>query len=108
MTKTFGQRWLAIAVLGMALVFPLSARACPSCQAALDQPADQTSDDPMREAKAYAASIYLMAGMPYLLLASVGFLFYRSVKKAQKASASASAPVPNPITVPPVAGTLPT
>jgi hypothetical protein len=62
----------------------------------------------MREAKAYAASIYLMAGMPYLLLAVLGMLFYRSVKKAKKAQAQASAASPNPAAASSVAGTLPT
>lgn len=51
----------------------------------------------MREAKAYAASIYLMAGMPYLILTVLGLLFYRSVKKAQKAQAQASVSGPEPV-----------
>ena len=62
----------------------------------------------MREAKAYAASIYLMAGMPYLLLAVLGTLFYRSVKKAQKAQAKASAAGPGPMAASSAAGPLPT
>ena len=89
MTK-FWQVWLMIGVLGGALALPARVRACPSCQAALDQPVDASGEDPMREAKAYAASIYLMAGMPYVLLGTLGILFYRSVKKAQKAQAQAS------------------
>jgi hypothetical protein len=32
----------------------------------------------MAEPRAYNQSIYLMAGMPYLLLGSVGFLVYRA------------------------------
>jgi hypothetical protein len=43
----------------------------------------------MREAKAYAASIYLMAGMPYLILVIGGLACYRSVKKAQKKAEAA-------------------
>jgi hypothetical protein len=108
MSKSFWQRWLTIGVLGAVLAFPGSAVACPSCQASLDQSVDKTSgEDPMREAKAYALSIYLMAGMPYLLLASLGFLFYRSVKKSQKAPVPANAVASDPV-VPPTAGTLPT
>lgn len=61
----------------------------------------------MREAKAYAASIYLMAGMPYLILASLGILFYRSVKKAQKAQAQANARASDPAS-PTMPGPLPT
>jgi hypothetical protein len=53
----------------------------------------------MQEAKAYAASIYLMAGMPYALLGSFGLAFYVSVKKAQRKARQ----VPNtpPETAPP-------
>jgi hypothetical protein len=41
-------------------------------------------DDPLQEAKAYGNSIYLMVGMPYVLLGGVGFLIYRGYKhKAQ-------------------------
>jgi hypothetical protein len=41
-------------------------------------------DDPLREARAYNRSIYLMVAMPYLLLGTVGFLIYRGIKAAQK------------------------
>jgi hypothetical protein len=37
--------------------------------------------DPLQEARAYNRSIYLMAGMPYLLLGIVGFKVYRELKK---------------------------
>jgi LPXTG-motif cell wall-anchored protein len=37
-------------------------------------------DDPLQEAKAYGNSIYLMAGMPYLLLGGVSVLVYRRFK----------------------------
>ncbi len=37
-------------------------------------------DDPLREAKAYATSIYLMAGMPYLLLGGFGLWAYRATR----------------------------
>jgi hypothetical protein len=43
-------------------------------------------DDPLREARAYNQSIYLMAAMPYLLLGTVGFMIYRGVKAAQRAN----------------------
>ena len=39
------------------------------------------ADDPLQEARAYNNSIYLMVGMPYLLLGTVGFLIYRGHKK---------------------------
>lgn len=41
-------------------------------------------DDPLREARAYNRSIYVMVAMPYLLLGTVGFLIYRGIKSAQK------------------------
>jgi hypothetical protein len=35
----------------------------------------------MREPRAYNQSIYLMVGMPYLLVGCVGFLIYRARSK---------------------------
>jgi hypothetical protein len=35
------------------------------------------TEDPVRLGRAYNNSIYLMAGMPYLCLGTVGFLIYR-------------------------------
>jgi hypothetical protein len=35
--------------------------------------------DPLREARAYNQSIYIMVAMPYLLLGTVGLLIYRAV-----------------------------
>jgi hypothetical protein len=48
--------------------------------------------DPMREASAYNNSIYLMVGMPYLLLGAFGFYVYRGLKKNQAARAAADGP----------------
>jgi hypothetical protein len=45
-------------------------------------------DDPLREAKAYNASIYLMVTMPYALLGGLGFLIYRSTKGQKSGKAS--------------------
>jgi hypothetical protein len=45
-------------------------------------------DDPLREAKAYNASIYLMLTMPYALLGGLGFLIYRSTKGQKSGKAS--------------------
>lgn len=47
-------------------------------------------DDPFREAKAYNLSIYLMVGMPYLLLGTGCFLIYRYWKKGQLALEAAA------------------
>ena len=40
--------------------------------------------DPLREARAYNESIYLLVAMPYLLLGTVGFMIYRGFKATQK------------------------
>jgi hypothetical protein len=37
-------------------------------------------EDPAALARAYNHSIYLMVGMPYLLLGGVGFLIYRAAR----------------------------
>ena len=42
-------------------------------------------DDPQREGRAYNQSIYLMVGMPYLLLGIFGLLIYRGYRKGQAA-----------------------
>ena len=39
--------------------------------------------DQTREAAAYNSSIYLMAGMPFLLVAGFGFGVYRSLNKRE-------------------------
>jgi hypothetical protein len=41
-------------------------------------------DDPLREARAYNQSIYVMVAMPYLLFGTIGFLVYRGIRAAQK------------------------
>jgi hypothetical protein len=38
-------------------------------------------EDQLREASAYNMSIYVMAGMPYLLLVGVGLFVYRGLKR---------------------------
>jgi hypothetical protein len=48
-------------------------------------------DDPLREARAYNQSIYFMVSMPYLLLATVGFLLWRSYRAGQRQAALAQA-----------------
>ncbi len=44
----------------------------------------QEEDDPLREAKAYNSSIYLMLAVPYLLLGGFGWFVYRGLKSTQK------------------------
>ena len=44
----------------------------------------------MRESMAYNYSIYLMAGMPYLLLGAFGFLVYRGLRQSAPVEHQAS------------------
>ena len=46
----------------------------------------QEEDDPLREAKAYNSSIYLMLAVPYLLLGGFGWFVYRGLKSTQKSN----------------------
>jgi hypothetical protein len=44
----------------------------------------EDDDDPLREARAYNHSIYLMVGMPYLLVSGMGFYLYRGLKQSAR------------------------
>jgi hypothetical protein len=41
-------------------------------------------DDPLKEARAYNQSIYLMVAMPYLLLGAIAFKVYRGYKTQEQ------------------------
>jgi len=47
-------------------------------------------DDPLQEARAYNQSIYLMVAMPYLLLGTVGFMIFRTIKRQNAAAGYAA------------------
>ena len=68
--------------LALTLLFGLhsSLAACPLCKDAISSPGTE-GEEINNAPTAYNASIYLMAGMPYLLLGSVGFLIYRGCQK---------------------------
>jgi hypothetical protein len=51
-------------------------------------------EDQYREARAYNHSIYLMVGMPYLLLGVLGFKVYRGFKQKALAESRAATQVP--------------
>jgi hypothetical protein len=60
------------------------------------------ANDMKREAEAYNNSIYLMVGMPYLLLAGVGCLVYRGLRrKARMEQMAARPPDEQPPAAPP-------
>ena len=48
------------------------------------------ASDQQREAEAYNYSIYLMVGMPYLLVAAVGFFVYRGLRRKAQAERAAA------------------
>jgi len=54
------------------------------------------SSDPFQEARAYNHAIYLMVGMPYLLLGTVGFLIYRAFKQKEATDLAAEVQKPCP------------
>jgi hypothetical protein len=77
--------------LVMAAVLAGPAAACPLCKEAVQSPGDNTSlseeeQQAVKEARAWNNSIYLFVGMPYLLVGGVGFMVYRSFKKARQAA----------------------
>jgi hypothetical protein len=94
--------WLAIALL-LAAAAPRVARACPLCADAATASSGADEEDATREARAYNNSIYLMAGMPYLMLGGVGFWVYRGIRRHNaltpppaEAVPTADQPAPNP------------
>jgi hypothetical protein len=73
--------WLYGLILAVTLLLaPTAARACPACADAVPASSGAEEDDQAREARAYNQSIYLMVGMPYLLVGGLGFMVYRSLR----------------------------
>ena len=56
----------------------------------MPQASGAEATDQSREASAYNLTIYLMAGMPFLLLAGFGFGVYRSLNRKAVADALAA------------------
>jgi hypothetical protein len=83
------KRWSLFLSILTLLAFWVSAEpagACPLCKEAIDNASkDDPQDDPFREARAWNQSIYLMVGMPYFLLGSLGLLIYREYRKKVRA-----------------------
>jgi hypothetical protein len=87
--------WLLVALL-LTLAIPRAVRACPLCAEAATAGSGADEDDALREAHAYNDSIYLMAGMPYLMLGGVGFWVYRSIRRHNAITLPSEAPAPSP------------
>ena len=54
-----------------------SANACPNCRDATKATPGASSESQFREARAFNRSIYVMAGMPFVLLGGFSLAFYR-------------------------------
>ena len=71
-------------VFATILVIAPRASACPNCQDAIVSGSGKDDDDPLREARAYNRSIYLMVAVPYCTLGTLGLLVYRGYRTALK------------------------
>jgi hypothetical protein len=69
-----------LVVVCLFFALPRSLPACPSCSEAAPLSDGEESDE-QRLGRAYNHSIYLMVGMPYLLLGTVGWLVYRGLRQ---------------------------
>jgi hypothetical protein len=72
------------ALLATLLLLPRTASACPMCAEAVPDTSAAEAKDAERESTGYNQSIYLMAGMPYLLLGGMGLLIYRGYRRQAK------------------------
>jgi hypothetical protein len=80
--RNIAKRWSRSAAIVVALVAVLciaaTATACPNCRDALaDNPRGQSL------AKGFYFSILFMMSMPFLVLGTLGTVFYRSIQRAQ-------------------------
>ena len=75
---------LSCLVVGTVLTVARPALACPACQDAIVNSTGKDDDDPMREARAYNQSIYLMVAVPYGTLGLLSLLVYRGYRTALK------------------------
>src|SRR5258706_16371813 len=73
------------------LLLPRPALACPSCADAVTDTSGADAVDQERESAAYNRSIYLMVGMPYLLLGGLGLMIYRGYRRQAKEFAQRTA-----------------
>ena len=79
---------LGVAVLGGSFLTPGLLRACPMCREAVSKTSSAEENDQYREAQAYNNSIYLMVGMPYLMLGGLGFAVCRHLRQCARLEAS--------------------
>ena len=87
---------LLLHLLALALLVgvPRPATACPTCSEGVAADGDGDDSDGSALAWAYNMSIYLMVGVPYLLLGTVGTLVYRGLKDKARVEQLAGLPPP--------------
>ena len=73
--------WLKLLAVVALLAWSPCVMACPNCKDAIANGTGEDGDDPLREARAYNASIYFMLAVPYSILGAGGFVFYRHFRK---------------------------
>jgi hypothetical protein len=76
-------RYSAFLLIMIGVLVPSSGslHACPLCKDAIASPGADGEEEINNAPAAYNNSIYLMVGVPYILLGSVGFLIYRGCQK---------------------------
>ena len=75
-------RFIAILLLTMGYLHSAgSLSACPLCKEAIASPGTDDEEEINTAPAAYNHSIYLMVGVPYFLLGSVGYFIYRGCQK---------------------------
>lgn len=79
---------LGLVMLLALVIVPQTCLACPMCQEAVPNSTSTEDEDPARLALAYNRSIYLMVGVPYMLLGAVGFMVYRHLRVRDALSAN--------------------
>ncbi len=102
-----GIPFLAMLVLLSALTLPQPAGACPSCAEAVPLSCGAEESDEARQARAYNNSIYLMVGMPYLLLGAVCFMVCRGLRQRTALVRLSGPSVPGGAVSRPLAGDSP-
>jgi len=69
---------ITLAILFVFLVLECkAASACPNCRDATKATPGASTESQFREAQAFNRSIYVMAGMPFILLGGFSLAFYR-------------------------------
>lgn len=82
MNSSSRRRWFAAPLLALALLLGShgAAQACEGCKSSMS--ADTAAEG---AGKGFAASIYIMLGMPILLIGGIGYMGYKSIRQIEAA-----------------------